>query len=110
MENNIKFTGIKKLDDQEITTLNRIVNNKYKKILTILKKSNKEDLENELQINVKTMNEGGRQKEYEVQVNLFSSVGRFNAKNVDWDFSKVLNKIFEKIESEINKKQRITKN
>ena len=54
-----------------------------------------------LEVHIKVYDKDGQRKKFSLNVHLISTKGNIDASDADWDFSRVLHKVFNKILNEI---------
>ncbi|MBU2589368.1 MAG: hypothetical protein KKA65_03285 [Nanoarchaeota archaeon] len=92
----IKYLGTKDLDDFEVVSLKKIVEQGYAKL-----QNYESQLGNiELTVHVKVMNDQGRAKVFDVSLKLSSKKrsGTFDVRNEEWDLKKSLHGAFAALE------------
>lgn len=103
---NVKFTGLKKLNEQEVTKLKTLVDKGCRKLF-----KPKHKLENALlRINIKTKNVEGNRKLYEVILKLVSSStkkGLFDAKHEDWELQRAVHRAFDNLTNLLQHKLKV---
>ena len=92
----IQIVGIKELDDKERSTVNKLANRYYEKIIR--------DINNEgsITIVIKTHGKGGKQRKYGVHIKLSAPTRIFEStKAIDWDLARTMHKAFNDMEKQI---------
>ncbi|MBI2667429.1 hypothetical protein HYX17_01515 [Candidatus Woesearchaeota archaeon] len=98
---NISYLGLKKLDDLEIMTINRLTERFYSRI-------NKEFEDSSLTIDIKKYKSTGKRSKYSIhlRINHPSIKNILAAKQYDWDLATALHKTFDNILNEIEHKSK----
>ncbi len=103
---NVKYTGLKKLNDFEIAKLQDLIGRGCKKLF-----KPKHKLENALlHINIKTKNVEGNRKFYEIILKLISpstKKGLFDAKHQDWELERAVHRAFNNLINLIQHKLKV---
>jgi len=94
----IQFTGKKSLTDEENSTLYRVYQKSLPKIERDLDKS-------KITLNIKKYNAHGKRARFYLHANINHPSVKFTAKAESWVFATALHKIFNKLETEIEKTQ-----
>ncbi len=102
MTNEIKINGIKELNEEEQSIVNKIVNHKLEKI--------ERQIKNDFSLTalVKAYEKDGKQKKYSVDFTLQIGKHYLKSKDTDWELAKALNKGLEKIQTEIEHKLHVS--
>jgi len=91
----IQFIGLKILDEEELSILNRIVKDEKGKLEI-------EVPDSKLIIQVKKYNKEGKRSKYSLQAKLNNPNTRFAAQSDEWELSKAVHKVFDKLGTEIH--------
>jgi ribosome-associated translation inhibitor RaiA len=99
MNRNIQIKGIEQLSEEERKAVEEILDNSYEK----LKRRTKTDFLLKLAIKEysKNLDNKNKRKKYSIQAQISGDVREFEASADDWDLRKVLHKVFEKLDNEI---------
>jgi len=95
----IQFIGLKKLNEDEISILNRISNKEKGKIDREIKNS-------KVILSIKKDDKDGKRSRYSIEAKINAPNTKFAAQSQEWDLAKATHKVFNKLEQEINHKLR----
>jgi len=97
----IQIVGIKELDDQETSIINKLSNEYYEKISRSLKG------ETSIVIHIKTHKTTGKRKKYDLRIRVNNPSVLFESgSTTDWDLPRTLHKAFKDVERGIQHKLR----
>ena len=94
--------GFDSLDERELAHFDKLFSEYSKKIERKLKKISA------FIINVKAYRKSGSRKKFSVHVRVVAPTKIFEAEAYDWDFRRVLHKVFNKLEEEIEHRFRVS--
>ena len=99
----IQFIGVNELSEAEQNVVNNLSAEYYEKIKRSLKNLTS------MAVHVKTHNDEGGQKRYELHIRAMSPSHVFESKkDSDWDLARALHKSFKNIEREIEHKLKVS--
>ncbi|MBT4823920.1 hypothetical protein HN695_00960 [Candidatus Woesearchaeota archaeon] len=95
--NEIQYSGISDLNEEERDTLNEISSKSYEKIKNLLKKD-----DTTVSVHIKTYRQKGEKKKYSVTVKaLAPATSIFRSGTTNWIFANALNDAFDRVQNEI---------
>ncbi|MDP3918337.1 MAG: hypothetical protein Q8Q35_00330 [Nanoarchaeota archaeon] len=97
-EENITYTGLKKLNELEIEEVEKDINKLYNRLIRKIKDA-------KISVNIKEHNTSGKRKEYSVHLRLEANRKIIaTAKQADWDLPRALHKTIDNLENEAKHK------
>lgn len=84
----IQIIGIEKIEDEEKSIVNKLINDYYKKIQREIKNITS------LTVHVKTHSKGGKSKKYDFRVKVAAPTRIFESQESDWDLARTLHRVF----------------
>jgi len=100
---NIEITNIELLDEKEKNTAEKLFQEYYNKIQRQIK--NKEAI---LKVDIEEYSKGGKRKKYDIAVKIEFATNVFRSKAFDWNFSRAVHKVMNKIIGEIEHKLHVS--
>lgn len=91
----IRFTGLKELDEKERGVVNKLSAEYHEKIKRAIKNITS------LHILIKIHKKTGNRKKYDVHVTVVAPTRAIESKAADWDLARTLHMVFNRIEKEI---------
>ena len=91
----IEIVGLNRLDDNGKDILNKLFPEYYSKIKRLLKNDLK------IKLHIKNYKKEGNRKKHSITIRILAPTRTFQASAFDWDFARVLHKIFKDVIREI---------